>query len=56
MIKKLALTALLASSALYADITEGGYKSIHLDSEDLYDGLVLNMDSLGSYASIVWNF
>jgi len=35
---------------------EGGYKSIHLDSEDLYDGLVVDMDSAGPYAAIVWNF
>jgi outer membrane protein len=35
---------------------EGGYKSIHLDSEDLTDGLVLDMDFSGFYASVVWDF
>ncbi len=35
---------------------EAGYKSIHLDSKDLYDGLVLDIDSAGPYAAIVWNF
>jgi len=35
---------------------EGGYKSIHLDSEDLYSGLVLDMDSAGPYAAIIWDF
>ena len=35
---------------------EGGYKSIHLDSEDLYSGLVIDMDSAGPYAAVIWNF
>jgi len=35
---------------------EGGYKSIHLDSEDLTDGLVVDMDFSGFYASVVWDF
>jgi len=35
---------------------EMGYKSIHLDSEDLADGLVVDMDFSGPYASIVWDF
>jgi len=36
---------------------EGGYKSIHLDSdEDLSDGLKADMDFSGLYASVVWDF
>ena len=35
---------------------EAGYKSIHLDSEDLADGLIVDVDFSGPYASIVWNF
>ena len=35
---------------------EMGYKSMHLDSEDLADGLVVDMDFSGPYASIVWDF
>jgi len=35
---------------------EAGYKSIHLDSEDLADGLVVDVDSSGPYAAIVWDF
>jgi len=35
---------------------EMGYKSIYLDSEDLADGLVVDMDFSGPYASIVWDF
>jgi outer membrane protein len=35
---------------------EAGYKSIHLDSEDLTDGLVVDMDFSGPYASVVWDF
>ena len=35
---------------------EAGYKSTHLDSEDLADGLVVDMDFSGLYASIVWDF
>jgi outer membrane protein len=35
---------------------EAGYKLIHMDSEDLADGLIVDMDSSGPYASIVWDF
>ena len=35
---------------------EAGYKSMHSDSEDLTDGLVVDMDFSGLYASIVWDF
>ena len=35
---------------------EAGYKSIHLDSEDLTDGLVVDVDSSGPYAAVVWDF
>jgi outer membrane protein len=35
---------------------EAGFKSMHLDSEDLADGLVVDMDFSGMYASIVWDF
>ncbi len=35
---------------------EGGYKAIHLDSVDLTDGLEVDMDFEGAYASVVWNF
>ncbi len=35
---------------------EAGYKSIHLDSEELADGLIVDMDFSGPYASIVWDF
>jgi len=35
---------------------EVGYKSILLDSEDLSDGLVVDIDFSGPYASIVWDF
>jgi outer membrane protein len=35
---------------------EGGYKTIHLESEALVDGLILDMDLSGPYASIVWDF
>jgi outer membrane protein len=35
---------------------EAGYKSIHLDSEDLADGFIVDMDFSGPYASIVWDF
>jgi hypothetical protein len=35
---------------------EVGYKSIHLNSEDLADGLVVDMDVSGLYASMVWDF
>lgn len=70
MIKKLTLTALLTVSTLYADTIggeislriysgiglESGYKAIHLDSEDLLSGLVVDMDFEGPYAAVVWNF
>jgi len=35
---------------------EGGYKAVHLDSEDLLNGLVVDMDFKGPYAAIVWDF
>ena len=35
---------------------EAGYKSIHLDSEDLADGLMVDMDFSGVYAALVWDF
>ena len=35
---------------------EAGYKSMHLDSEDLADGLVVDVDSSGPYAAVVWDF
>lgn len=35
---------------------EGGYRAIHLDSDDLADGLKVDMDFAGPYASIVWDF
>ena len=35
---------------------EGGYKAIHLDSDDLTVGLRADMDFEGPYASIVWDF
>ncbi len=35
---------------------EGGYKIIHLDSEDLTDGLKADMDFSGFHASVVWDF
>ncbi len=35
---------------------EAGYKSLHLDSEDLADGLKIDMDFSGLYASIIWDF
>lgn len=35
---------------------EGGYKSIHLDSEDLTDGLKADIDFSGFYTSVVWDF
>ncbi len=35
---------------------EAGYKSLHIDSEDLADGLSTNVDSSGPYAAIVWDF
>ena len=35
---------------------EGGYKALHLDSTTLEDGLILDIDSDGFYASVVWDF
>jgi hypothetical protein len=35
---------------------EGGYKFIHIDSEDLTDGLKTDADFSGPYASVVWDF
>ena len=35
---------------------EAGYKSMHLDSEDLADGVIVDMDFTGVYAAIVWDF
>ena len=35
---------------------EKGYKSAHLKSKDLEDGLVVDVDFSGPYASIVWDF
>jgi len=35
---------------------EGGYKALHLDSTTLEEGLVMDLDSNGFYASLVWDF
>lgn len=35
---------------------EGGYRSIHIESEDLTDGLHADTDFSGLYASVVWDF
>ena len=35
---------------------EGGYKFVHLDSEGLLSGLVVDMDFKGPYASLIWDF
>jgi outer membrane protein len=35
---------------------EGGYRVIHLDSEDLADGLVADMDFSGFFVSAIWDF
>lgn len=35
---------------------EAGYKAMHLDSKDLVDGLVADMDFTGPYAAVVWDF
>ena len=35
---------------------EGGYKSIYLDSEDLANGLKIDVDFSGFYASVIWDF
>jgi len=35
---------------------EAGYKSIHINSKDLADGLNVDVDSSGPYATVVWDF
>ena len=35
---------------------EAGYKTFHLDSNDLTTGLESNMDFSGAYAAVVWDF
>jgi len=35
---------------------EAGYKALHLESKDLADGLVVDMDFRGPYAAVVWDF
>jgi outer membrane protein len=35
---------------------EAGYKAVHLDSEDLEEGLSTDIDFKGPYASIIWDF
>ena len=35
---------------------EAGYKAMYLDSKELADGLVVDVDSSGPYASVVWDF
>jgi len=35
---------------------EAGYKSMHIDSKDLADGLNVDVDSSGPYAALVWDF
>ncbi len=35
---------------------EAGYKSFHLDSDDLVDGFHADMDFSGPYAAAIWNF
>ena len=35
---------------------EAGYKSFHLDSDDLVDGLNADIDFSGPYAAAVWDF
>ena len=35
---------------------EGGYKAFHLDSTTLEDGLIMDLDENGFYASLVWDF
>lgn len=35
---------------------EAGYKSFHLDSNDLVDGFKTNMDFSGPYATAIWDF
>jgi len=35
---------------------EAGYKTFHLDSDDLVDGLDTNIDFTGPYFSAIWDF
>ena len=35
---------------------EGGYKALHLDSTTLEDGLIMDLDSNGFYATLIWDF
>jgi len=35
---------------------EAGYRLVHLDSSDLEDGLYVDADFQGPYASVVWDF
>jgi outer membrane protein len=35
---------------------EAGYKSFHLDSDDLVDGFHANIDFSGPYAAAIWDF
>ena len=35
---------------------EAGYKALHLESDDLADGLTVNMDFNGPYAALLWDF
>ena len=35
---------------------EAGYKTFHIDSDDLTTGLESNMDFSGAYAAVVWDF
>lgn len=35
---------------------EAGYKSFHLDSDDLVDGFKANMDFAGPYIAAIWDF
>ena len=35
---------------------EAGYKSFHIESDDLVDGLNADIDFSGPYAAAIWNF
>jgi len=35
---------------------EGGWKTLHLETTDLVEGLMLDIDFSGPYAAIVWDF
>jgi len=35
---------------------EAGYRFVHLDSTDLEDGLDIDVDFKGAFASIIWDF